>query len=232
MDADDTSAVLRHSTADSADDVASEPQLPSTSSASLEDYEIILIESGSNDSTGEICDRLAEEGDRVRVIHEGARNGFGAALKLGYESCTKDLAWLVTVDLPFPLEEATDALPHLEENDVVLSYRSEDTRGSAFRKLQSWVYNSLVRMTLSLKVRHVNSAFKLYKTRVIQRIPILTNGWLVDAEIVDWLTRNRIPYAEIPVALIDRSEGGSSVGYMEGLRVIQDLGRYLKNRRG
>lgn len=194
------------------------------------DYEIIIVESGSTDSTPEICDRLAEK-ETIRVIHEGARNGFGAAMKLGYDSCTRDLAWLVTVDQPFPLEAILEALPYLETHDAVLSYRSTDPRSSIFRKLQSWVYNHLVRALLAVRVRHVNSAFKLYKTPIIQRIPILTNGWLIDTEIIYWLTRNRIPYAEIPVALIDRKESSSSIGYLEGFRVIKDLIYFLRHRK-
>src|SRR5262249_28419671 len=70
----------------------------------VEDFEIVVVESGSTDATGAICDRVAAELSNTRVFHEGQRNGMGAALRLGYENSTKSYVWLVTVDLPFPLE--------------------------------------------------------------------------------------------------------------------------------
>src|SRR5262245_27532454 len=63
-------------------------------------YEIIVIESGSTDGSDIVCDELAETLPAVNVIHESQRNGLGSALRLGYAAATKDLVWLVTVDIP------------------------------------------------------------------------------------------------------------------------------------
>ncbi len=62
-------------------------------------YEILVIESGSTDDTGAQCDALAKENARVNVIHEGGRNGFGSALKLGYRHAKYAYCWLVTAEI-------------------------------------------------------------------------------------------------------------------------------------
>ncbi len=174
------------------------------------DYEILLIESGSTDGSGGICDALGDENPRIRVIHEGARNGFGSALKVGYKKATKDAVWLVTVDLPFPLDAILTAMPLLDQYDVVLSYRSSDERGLK-RKILSIGYNTLMKTILGLRVRHINSAFKLFKRDIIQSLPLVSNGWFIDAEILYWLRRKNIKTVEIPVPVIDRTAGKSSV---------------------
>ena len=143
------------------------------------DYEILVVESGSTDGTAEACDRLAARYATVRVIHQGARRGFGSAMKVGYREARKALLWLVTVDRPFHLESIEQALPLLDSHDCVLSYRSADPR-SVQRRIQSWVYNTLVRVALGLPMRHVNSAFKLIKRDVGQAVALDgARGWLV-----------------------------------------------------
>lgn len=190
--------------------------------AHFDDFEILIVESGSTDGSFEACDRLAAELPAVEVIHEGAANGFGSALRLGFGRATKDLVWVVSADLPFPLEKMLEALPLFDEHDCVLSYRVEDDRG-AFRRFQSVVYNALAKSLLGLDVTHVNSTFKVYRRGVIQRLPIESRGWMADAEIVYRLERGGVRFTEIPVPLIDRTAGRSTLGPLTPLKMFRDL---------
>lgn len=189
-------------------------------------FEIIIIESGSTDGSAKICDDLALEIPRARVIHEGARNGYGSALKIGFKRANYDLIWPVTVDLPFPLEAILKALLQLDEYDCVLSWRSVDDRGAA-RKGLSYLFNTVVKLSLNLPVKHVNSAFKLFKREVIQNMHLITNGWLVDSEIIWRLSRQNVKFIEIGVPLVDRTSGKSSVKLTTGVFLILELVRFL-----
>ncbi|MCS6807902.1 MAG: glycosyltransferase family 2 protein [Bacteroidota bacterium] len=197
----------------------------------FENYEIIIVESGSTDGTGELCDALANAFTRVRVIHEGARNGFGSALKRGYSAATMDWVWFVTADTPFPLDAIVEAKKLFPYYDCILSYRSQDTRKSLFRKIQSVVYNAIVKLLLRLRVKHVNSAFKVFKREVIQSLPLLSNGWFIDAETLYWLTQRRVRYIEIPVPLIDRAGGHSTITLSTPLSLLKELQNFLRQRR-
>ena len=194
-------------------------------------YELVVIESGSSDGTFELCDRLAEELPSVRVIHEGGRNGFGSALKRGYKEARFDWVWFVTADTPFPLESILQARELFADYDCVLSYRSEDTRKSAFRKVQSVVYNALVKSLLGLRVRHINSAFKVFKREIIQSLPLISNGWFIDAETLYWLHRKNVRYREIPVPLIDRTGGHSTITLATPLAILKELRIFLRERK-
>lgn len=191
------------------------------------DYEVLVIESGSTDGSFEKCDEVARLHSRVRVIHEGARNGFGAALQLGYNHAAKDLVLLVTLDLPFPLDATLRALPLLASHDYVLSYRAKDPRAWT-RRMQSAVYNFLVRMVLNLRVRHINSGFKLYHRSDLLGMPIQSRGWFIDAEILFRLQSKGLRYAEIPVELVERPSGKSSVGAFAFVDVLRELWRFRR----
>lgn len=195
------------------------------------DWEIILVESGSRDGSGDVCQELAADSARIRALFEGQRNGFGSALKLGFRQATKDLVLMTTADEPFPLSTIDAALPLLNDHDCVLSYRSIDLRKSLFRKLQSGVYNLMCRVVFKLKVRHVNAAFKLYRRSVLQSFDLVSQGWFIDAEIVYWITRNKVSYAVIPIELVDRPAGTSSVKMTTALSVLGELWFFFRRTR-
>jgi glycosyltransferase involved in cell wall biosynthesis len=190
--------------------------------AHFSDYEIIVIESGSTDGTAEACDALTGLLRRVRVIHEGARNGFGSAIRTGVAAATKRWIWPLVVDMPFNLQVMLTALPHLDTCAAVLSYRSDDPR-SLYRRFQSLVFNTVARRLLRVRARHINSAFKVTDAALLRSMGLRSNGWLLDAELIMRLEQAGMPYVEIPVQLVDRTNGRSSVGPGASLKAARDL---------
>jgi len=187
--------------------------------------EVLLIESGSTDGSAEACDRLARELRNVRVLHEGARRGFGSAIRLGLQEAAGDLVWILPADQPFALDTVLRAVPLLRDADAVLSYRSEH-RAGAFRRLQSEVYNRLVKALLGLPVRSVNSAFKIYRRSAISNCELRSNGWFIDAEVLFCLQRRGARCVEIPVPVLDRTAGRSTVTALDPLKVLVELARF------
>lgn len=62
---------------------------------SHEDFELLLVDDGSTDESGRICDRLAELDDRIRVIHQ-ENMGLGGARNTGLEAAAGE--WLLFLD--------------------------------------------------------------------------------------------------------------------------------------
>jgi dolichol-phosphate mannosyltransferase len=186
------------------------------------DQEMLIVESGSTDNSAAICDEVAAQLDGVRVLHQDTRLGFGSALRLGFEQATRDLVWVVSSDLPFPLDVLDTALPLVQDHDCVLSYRSNDDR-KLFRRTQSLAYNSLARSTLGLRNTHVNSQFKLYRRQVIQALHIDSEGWFIDTEIIYRLQTEGYRCAEIPVPLTERTTGESTLAVSQPLTSLREL---------
>jgi len=190
--------------------------------AHFSNYEILIIESGSTDGSDEICNRLAETFPNITVIHEELRSGFGSALRIGYAQASNDLIWLIVVDLPFPLETILRALPFFANYDCVFSYRSEDNR-NIVKRFRSFVYNFLAKTILGIKTKHVNSAFRVFRREVVQSLHLISTGWTLDAEVLYEVTRRNVHYAEIPVKLVDRMAGQTSISLTDPILMIGEL---------
>ncbi|MGH2491805.1 MAG: glycosyltransferase family 2 protein [Candidatus Limnocylindria bacterium] len=189
------------------------------------DYEILVIESGSTDGSANLCDEAAAKWRSIRVIHEPTRTGYGSALRLGIWNATRSFLWVVTLDVPFPLESVFTAVPLLDTHDAVVSYRSRDPRGFG-RRVQSTVYNLLLRLLLGLRFRHANSAFKVLRLSTVRAIPLTSAGWFIDAELLYRLQERGAMCAVIGVPLIDRSAGASTVRLGTWVGVLRELVRF------
>src|SRR5215467_13190881 len=65
------------------------------------DYEVIVVNDGSEDATAEIADELARTYPHVRVIHHQRNRGYGGALQTGIRSATKELIFYTDGDAQY-----------------------------------------------------------------------------------------------------------------------------------
>jgi glycosyltransferase involved in cell wall biosynthesis len=147
-----------------------------------DDYEVIIINDGSRDKTGEIADRLVKENPQVRVIHHPRNRGYGAALQSGYKGGRKDTIFYTDGDLQFDLTEITQLWPLIEKYDVVTGFRLQ-RNDPLMRKINSFLWTSLTRLLFRLPVRDVNCAFKLFRREVLADMELVSVGALIDAEV-------------------------------------------------
>src|SRR5690606_8719540 len=74
-------------------------------SMNLKDYEVIIIEDGSPDRTGEVADALAEKHEKVRVIHHEKNMGYGATLRDGFLNAKMEYVFYSDGDNQFDLDD-------------------------------------------------------------------------------------------------------------------------------
>jgi len=170
--------------------------------------EVIIVNDGSTDGTGEVAKRLMAEFPEVRVIEHGRNRGFGAAQKTGFRNARYDFVTLVPADNQFDVRELRKYLPHIAHSDMVLGYRVK-----RFDRLHRRINTRLFRLTLRLlfgvKLRDVNWV-KLFRRRVIDGLELFSDGIGVDAEMVVKALRKGCVVAEVPVTYRPRTTGVST----------------------
>ncbi|MCJ7692351.1 MAG: glycosyltransferase family 2 protein [Sedimentisphaerales bacterium] len=147
------------------------------------DFELIIVDDGSSDSTARIADEIAQKDDRVKVVHHQINLGYGEALKSGFKAATKELVFYTDGDGQFDIGEMPPLLPMLEEFDIVSCYRI-NRKDSIMRKINGWAWTKLVCRLFGMKVRDIDCAFKLYKREIFDKIKMSSSGALIDTEIL------------------------------------------------
>lgn len=88
-----------------------------------DDFEIIVINDGSTDSSGKIADKLAEKCSKIRVFHHPENLGVGYAAQTARQYITKDYVFWNDVDGHFNLDDLGVIIPFLESYDIVVGFK-------------------------------------------------------------------------------------------------------------
>lgn len=191
-----------------------------------DDLELIVIDDGSRDATGEIADRVAAEDGRVRVIHHRPNRGYGGAVRSGLTSATREFVFFTDGDLQFDLDDVARLIPHMATTDVVVGYR-EKRADPPKRLFIAWVYNLLIRILFASPFRDVDCAFKLFRRSVFERAPlelVRSNGAFFSAELLLVLRAAGVRIPQVGVRHFPRraeEEKGATAKVV--LRTIRDL---------
>ena len=147
------------------------------------DFEVIIVNDGSSDRTGQIADEIAGQKDRVKVVHHRTNLGYGAALQSGFKEATKELVFYTDGDGQFDINEMPPLLRLMEHYDIVSCYRL-NRQDNLIRKINGWCWTKLVCLMFGMKIRDIDCAFKLYRREIFDNIKVVSTGALIDAEIL------------------------------------------------
>ncbi len=173
------------------------------------DFEVIIIDDGSTDDTGQIADEIAGRDNRVRVVHHERNLGYGAALQSGFKAAIKELVFYTDGDGQFDISEMPPLLELMEQHDIVTCYRL-NRRDSVIRKINGWCWTKLVCLLFGLKIRDIDCAFKLYKREIFDNIKLSSTGALIDTEILARAARKGYRMTQEGVHHYPRTVGAQS----------------------
>jgi glycosyltransferase involved in cell wall biosynthesis len=174
------------------------------------DYEIIVVDDGSTDRTGEIVEELAASNPHVTVVHNQPQRGYGGALIAGFKATSKSLIFFMDADGQFDIRDIALFLPLREQgHHAILGYRKH-RQDSLLRKINAWGWNLLVKLLFGLEVRDVDCAFKLYDASLVRVADVTAEGAMVNTEMLVKLTRLGVKFTQVPVRHYPRLHGAAT----------------------
>jgi glycosyltransferase involved in cell wall biosynthesis len=187
------------------------------------DFEIIIVDDGSRDATAEISDEISGRNNRVKVVRHQNNLGYGAALSSGFKAATKELVFYTDGDGQFDISELPPLLPLMAEFDIVSCYRL-NRQDSLIRRLNGWAWTKLVCLLFGMKIRDIDCAFKLYKTKIFDNIELSSSGALIDAEILARAVRKGYTVTQKGVHHYPRTAGAQTGANLKViLRAFKEL---------
>lgn len=149
--------------------------------------EIIAVDNGSQDRTGEIIKEFANENPGV-VLHRVDKNqGYGFGILSGIPLCTAPWIGMIPADGQVDAEDVVHLYEAVMTTDgnVLGKVRRRFRMDGIYRKIVSTSYNAFVRILWpSLESIDINGSPKLLPANVLKNMSLRSNGWLLDPEIM------------------------------------------------
>ncbi|HEX8854412.1 MAG TPA: glycosyltransferase family 2 protein [Thermoleophilaceae bacterium] len=192
--------------------------------------ELVLVDDGSTDRTGEILRAADWPDDKVRIYHHERNQGKGAAVRTALEHAEGDIAAILDADLEYA---PTDLAPLLEpllegETNVAFGVRAFNgyTSHSFLYVLGNRGVTLLANVLFNVYIGDLMTCHKVIRTDVFRDLPLCEKGFGIEPEITARLLQRGERIYEVPVSYRARStEQGKKLTWVDGLRVVRTLTR-------
>jgi glycosyltransferase involved in cell wall biosynthesis len=172
-------------------------------------YEVIVINDGSQDDSAQILNDLAGKYPQLRVMHNPQPSGYGGVLRAGFAAAAKDWIFYTDGDAQYDARElALLASQVIDGIDMVNGYKIK--RHDPFHRVViGLMYQYFVKLAFSLTIRDVDCDFRLMRRSIFDHITLESTTGTITFELVKKIQDAGYKIAEVPVHHWYRQYGGS-----------------------
>lgn len=179
-------------------------------------FEVIVVDDGSRDRTGEIADRLAASDPHVKVVHHQINRGYGAAVTSGIRAATYPWVLLCDGDGQFDPRDVELLAARTDDCDAIVGRRGRRA-DHLMRRINGKAWTILVRLLFGIRIRDVDCGFKLFRREFLESMELHAKGAMISTELMARLAGRGARIAEVEVSHLPRLAGEQSGA---NLRVI------------
>jgi dolichol-phosphate mannosyltransferase len=205
--------------------------------------DVLVVDDGSPDGTGEIADRMAAADPQVAVLHRTEKAGLGAAYLHGFRVALErgyDVIGEMDADGSHQPEQLPDLLDALTDADLVIGSRW--VRGGSVvnwplsRRVLSVGGNLYARLLLGIPLRDVTAGYRLFRRTTLERIDlhsVESAGYIFQTDLAFRTLRAGLRVVEVPIEFVERVRGNSKMSRdvaVESLRRITAWGVRERSR--
>lgn len=187
--------------------------------------EIIVVDDGSNDGTGELLRSFAH---RIIVIAQPKNQGKGWAVRRGLGEATGNYCLIQDADLEYDPNEITRLIQGLEEGRGNVIYGSRNLLRRRKRtellipRFGVWTITKLLNVLYHLSLTDAWTCYKLFPVCVARDFP--TGGFEAELLFTAALARRGLSIHEVPISHHPRSiSQGKKIRYRDGIRALLAL---------
>ncbi len=186
------------------------------------DFEIIVIDDGSDDETA----RVAQQAGATVYSHP-YNIGNGAAIKSGIRKATGDVLIFLDGDGQHKPEEIADLIAHIPPYDMVVGARSTSDQASLGRAFGNKLYNWFASYVAKFSIKDLTSGFRAVKTRVARNfLYLLPNTYSYPTTLTLGVLRSGMSVRYIPIKTRRRKTGKSNIRMLkDGVRFFMIITR-------
>jgi glycosyltransferase involved in cell wall biosynthesis len=172
------------------------------------DWEVIVVNDGSGDQTGEVLEELGKLCPNLRVVTHPANRGYGGALRSGFAAATKEWVFYTDGDAQYDVRELRLLWDAREGVDLVNG--TKIARSDPFyRVVVGRIYHWIVKLAFGLQAQDVDCDFRLIRRSALDAFELTRDSGLICVELVAKLEKNGFRSRYVPVHHYHRLHGRS-----------------------
>jgi len=188
-------------------------------------YEVILVNDGSTDRTGEIMDRVAQRHDHVRVIHNAENMGLGRSYVRGVEAARYEYVMMLCGDGGLPADSLPPIFEAVGSADIVIPYMTNlKAIKTPIRYILSRGYTNIINLLFKQSLHYYNG-LPVHRRNLLSRVKIASGGFGFQGEILVKLLKAKCSYVEVGVKGAELTQTSSALRP----RNLLSIGKTLAN---
>lgn len=174
-----------------------------------DDYEIIVLDDGSQDDSVCLLEELECMVPRLRIIRHDCPSGYGGNVRAGIAACTKEWIFYTDGDAQYDARELELLVGALQPGvDIVNGWKLK--RHDPLHRI--WIglaYQYFVKLVFGLVIRDVDCDFRLMRRRIFDVVELESDTGTITFEMVKKIQDAGFKFAEVPVRHFYRQYGTS-----------------------
>lgn len=150
--------------------------------AALEECEVLIVDDGSSDGTGELADRLAAEDPRVRSIHHRKNLGLRAGYETALRAATLDYFMFVPGDNEVSAVSVRKIFGRVGSADIVIPYHFNTWDRPWYRCVMTFTCTTLLNVLLGNRLKYYQGP-NVFPTALARVLPRTTAGFFFLTEM-------------------------------------------------
>lgn len=187
------------------------------------DFEIILVNNGSLDSTLKLCEDLSSRFEEIKTIHVEKNVGYGKGVLSGLASAQGKYVCYTDGDGQIPSKYLSEIYLIAKETGADIVKGRRISRENVLRRFLSKGYNIIIFLIFFVHINDINAKPKLMLRKNFLDMKITYNDWFIDTEIMINAKKRGYTVKEIPVEYKKRVGGKTHVKFSILFEFVKNL---------
>jgi glycosyltransferase involved in cell wall biosynthesis len=196
-------------------------------------WEMIIVNDGSRDETGELAEDFAKDKENVRVLHHIVNFQLGQALRFAFGHCSGDYVITMDVDLSYSPDHIGKMLAKIKETKAKIVIASPYSKGGKVsnvpwlrRTLSIWA-NRFLSLTARGNLSTLTGMVRAYDARFLRALNLKAMDMSVNAEIIYKAMLLGARIVEVPAHLDWGPQKAEAVGRVSSMKIVSGIVAYI-----